>query len=199
MRTVVCALVVLSVLGAAQVTGQTPTSTWLNPPDEQILAAAKRGFEGFDIGLLRLYFKKDRFCQGYIAGILLETPLRAAEQVGRTRRVNSEPLPTAGDLSSVKRRATFYVSYGSMNDSDEVEGVMVKQERRVYRASSIEQLRPQAISCDAGSWKTVYWRHSAVVNFRGADALPTKGKGSLVVRRANRPPEVIDLNFSDVR
>ena len=172
--------------------------SWLNPSDQALMDAATAGFQGKDPETL--WLKKSDSptilkCQGDITGVALFTPLRSAQFLGYDNRKHFENAPTLSDLTKKRYSASVYIFYGASRPDDEA-SVAVSAGGTIFKPKDAHLGTPEVISC--GEYLSPMWSLSVEADFGGQDALPTSGKGTLIVRRSGKEDANIDIDFDSI-
>jgi hypothetical protein len=164
-----------------------------------LLDAATAGFQGKEPEPIWIYksevptFAK---CLERVSGAALFTPLWNAQWIGYHKRKEFNPAPTLADTTGTRYSPSIVVYYGSQRPEDEA-NVAISVGESVFKPTRLKMLRPDTVSCDYGI-TPIAWSLGVEAQFVGPNALPTSGKGTIIVRRNGKEDMNIDIDFDSI-
>lgn len=184
-------------------------SNWLFPTDQQLLAAARRGFEGHTPKPIYIHRNNPLYkLSGNVGVIEFQSPLYHAQFLGKKREMHTpvtDPSGLAEARGQFGLRVVFWAKWALETDARaEIE---LSQGDRVLRPTAQEGPKRTREQCDCAHWMpctVLCWEIVTVYQFRfepGAwipsgkwdvDVRPSQGKPKKAVvdfdRIANTPP-----------
>jgi hypothetical protein len=196
-KPIVAISLLMSVVLASCHQSQQPVS-WLNPSDQELLKAASAGFQGKEPEPLRLKsYDASQRCLGGVRSVDLYTPLWRAQADGYYAMKHFDKAPTLADVAGERYSASIAIDYEADSPNDEAIVVVSSGEGAIYKPATTSALNPDTTSCGETS-PYAAWSLGVDASFKGPNALPATGKGTLIVRRRARQDESIDVDFDSI-
>lgn len=171
--------------------------SWLNPSDQALLDAATAGFQGKDPEPIWIYRSEDPTlakCLERVSGVALFTPLWNAQWIGYYRRKEFNPAPTLADTTGVRYSPFIVVHYGSQTPQQDEANVAISVGESIFKPAGLTMLKPETVICTT----EVTTGLAVKAQFVGPNALPTSGKGTIIVRRNGKEDVNIDIDFDSI-
>lgn len=172
--------------------------SWLNPSDQALMDAATAGYQGQEpkgIWLKETDSPTQVMCQDGISSVALYTPLWSAQLMGYNARKRFENAPTLASVTKQRYSSSIFIYYGARRPDDEA-NLAVSVEGKLYKGVVTSKSQPETISC--GEYESPRWSLGMDTSFTGPDALPTSGKGTVIVRRDGMEDTNIDIDFDSI-
>jgi hypothetical protein len=172
-------------------------SNWLFPTSEDLLAAAKRGFERGKAAKLKPYTILIGKC-GKVMKVSLATPVDMAVALGEERRKKFESPPDEPDV--LENRGTLLIDVFLLPDNKDtdaeaailLEGRLLKPTSKLVHTKDIQQ-----VACLLSLGQEIpRWVIGIAYQFRfDPSQPPPKGKCKLLLRLTDGKEQEIELDF----
>jgi hypothetical protein len=179
-------------------------SNWLFPADQQLLAAARRGFEGHKPKPIYILGTPMYRRPGKVGLVEFQSPLYHAQFVGKEKRDVLSPVSDPSEFAMVRGqfavRVVFWAKWASETDaSAEIE---LSQGGRVLRPTSQEGPNRSREQCDCPPWmpcRVLCWEISTVYqfSFEPGTWIPL-GRWNLVVRPSQGKSKKAVVDFDRI-